>query len=130
MYAKAAAQRYQQVGLQSEILTASPHRLIQLLLEGALARINQARGAMQAQRYQIKGERIAKTLDIIAGLRSALNFEAGGELAQRLDYLYGYSMLKLAEANRSNDERLLDEVAALLRKVKEGWDGITDQVEE
>lgn len=33
-------------------------------------------------------------------------------------------MKRLAEANISNDLKILDEVAGLLRTVKEGWDGI------
>jgi len=125
MYAQAAALRqYQNIGVQSEVFEASPHRLIQMLLEGGLSRLAQAKGAMQNQKYMLKGQLIGKALNIIAGLREALNFEAGGELAQRLDALYGYMAKRLAEANRTNDDRILDEVAQLLRSIKEGWDGI------
>lgn len=125
MYARSAALRqYQNVGVQSEVFEASPHRLIQMLLEGGLSRIAQAKGAMQNQKYQAKGQLIGKTLNIIAGLRDALNLDAGGELAQRLEALYVYMSKRLAEANRTNDERILDEVAQLLRNIKEGWDGI------
>ncbi|MDT3719860.1 flagellar export chaperone FliS [Pseudomonas oryzihabitans] len=125
MYAQSAALRqYQNIGVQSGVFEASPHRLIQMLLEGGLSRIAQAKGAMQNQKYLLKGQLIGKALGIIAGLRDALNFEAG-ELAYRLDALYGYMATRLAEANRTNDTRILDEVAQLLRNIKEGWDGIT-----
>jgi flagellar protein FliS len=33
-------------------------------------------------------------------------------------------MKRLAEANAKTDPKILDEVADLLRTVKEGWDGI------
>jgi flagellar protein FliS len=125
MYARATALRqYQNVGVQSEVFEASPHRLIQMLLEGGLSRIAQAKGAMQNQKFQLKGQLIGKAINIIAGLRDALNLETGGELAQRLEALYVYMSKRLAEANRANDERILDEVAGLLRNIKEGWDGI------
>lgn len=125
MYARTAALRqYQNVGVQSEIFEASPHRLIQMLFEGGLSRIAQAKGAMQNQKYQLKGQLIAKATEILFGLREALNHEGGGELAQRLEALYVYMSKRLAEANRTNDERILDEVAGLLRNIKEGWDGI------
>lgn len=125
MYARTAALRqYQNVGVQSEVFEASPHRLIQMLFEGGLSRIAQAKGAMQNQKYQLKGQLIAKATEILFGLREALNHEGGGELAQRLEALYVYMSKRLAEANRTNDERILDEVAQLLRNIKEGWDGI------
>lgn len=125
MYARTAALRqYQNVGVQSEVFEASPHRLIQMLFEGGLSRIAQAKGAMQNQKYQLKGQLIAKATEILFGLREALNHEGGGELAQRLEALYVYMSKRLAEANRTNDERILDEVAGLLRNIKEGWDGI------
>ncbi|NMZ63082.1 MAG: flagellar export chaperone FliS [Pseudomonas sp. PGPPP4] len=125
MYARTAALRqYQNVGIQSEVFEASPHRLIQMLFDGGLSRIAQAKGAMQNQKFQLKGQLIGKTINIIAGLRDALNLETGGELAQRLEALYVYMSKRLAEANRTNDERILDEVAGLLRNIKEGWDGI------
>ena len=79
---------------------------------------------MQNQKYQLKGQLIAKATEILFGLREALNHEGGGELAQRLEALYVYMSKRLAEANRTNDERILDEVAQLLRNIKEGWDGI------
>jgi flagellar protein FliS len=67
---------------------------------------------------------IAKTMGIIGGLREALNLEAGGELAQGYANLYDYMNRRLAEANRSNEAEILDEVSGLLRTIKEGWDGI------
>ena len=41
-----------------------------------------------------------------------------------LDNLYIYMMKRLAEANIKTDPKILDEVADLLRTVKDGWDAI------
>lgn len=119
-----ALRQYQNVNIQSQIYEASPHRLIQLLMEGALARIAQAKGFMERGQFAQKGMMLAKATTIIGGLREALNFQAGGELAQAYASLYDYMARRLGEANRSNDADILDEVASLLRTVKEGWDGI------
>lgn len=124
MNAIKALRQYQNVGVQSEVHEASPHRLIQMLMDGGLNRIAQARGAMARGQVAEKGQLIGKTLGIIGGLRGALDLEKGGEYAERLSALYGYMSHRLLEANRRNDEQLLDEVASLLRNIKEGWDGI------
>ncbi|MCP1605344.1 flagellar protein FliS [Pseudomonas citronellolis] len=89
-----------------------------------MSRIAQARGAMQRGQMAEKGQLIGKAVAIVGGLRDGLNLEAGGDYAERLNALYIYMGRRLLEANRQNDEHMLDEVANLLRSIKEGWDGI------
>lgn len=121
-------QAYQRVNTQTSITDADPHKLIQLLFNGALERINMAKARMQANDIEGKGRLIGKAIEIIGGLRSFLDFEKGGELAERLEGLYEYMERTLFEANVKNDPDKLDEVADLLRSVKEGWDGIREEV--
>lgn len=120
-------QQYQRINTQTSITDADPHKLIQLLYDGALERINMAKARIQAKDYDGKGKLIVKTIDIVAGLRGFLNREEGGDLAARLDALYGYMEQALWEANARNDVKKLDEVAHLLRQIKEGWDGIREE---
>ncbi|WP_166263157.1 flagellar export chaperone FliS [Marinobacter caseinilyticus] len=121
-------QAYQRVNTQTSITDADPHKLIQLLYNGALERINMAKARMQAKDIEGKGKLISKAIDIIGGLRSFLDFEQGGELAKQLEALYDYMERTLFEANRHNDPAKLEEVAALLRQIKDGWDGIRSEV--
>ncbi len=124
MNAMAALQQYQTVNTQVQAFEASPHRLIQMLMEGGLTRIAQARGAMERGQIELKGELISKSIAIVGGLREALDHRQGGELAANLDGLYEYMTSRLLQANRNNEPALLEEVAALLREVKSGWDAI------
>lgn len=124
MNAMAALKQYQTVNTQAQAVDASPHRLIQMLMEGGLARLAQARGAMERDQVGLKGELIGKAIGIIAGLRAALNLEQGGELAENLDSLYEYMVARLMDASLKNEAEPLDEVAGLLRNVKAGWDAI------
>ena len=72
-----------------------------------------------------KGQEIKIATSIITdGLRSCLNMEEGGEIAANLDRLYDYMLRRLLKAHVENDAAILDEVAALLREIKSGWDGI------
>lgn len=124
MNAMAAMRQYQSVNTQAQAVDASPHRLIQMLMEGGLTRIAQARGAMERQQTAMKGELIGKAIAIIGGLREGLDLQQGGELAANLDSLYQYMVSRLLEANMKNEAAPLDEVAGLLRNVKSGWDAI------
>lgn len=125
MNAMAALRQYQTVNTQAQLSDASPHRLIQMLMEGGLSRLAQARGSMQHGQVAAKGELISKAIGIIGGLREGLNLQSGGEIAANLDRLYEYMIARLVEANLSNDVALIDEVAGLLRNVKSGWDAIS-----
>ncbi|AOY87153.1 flagellar export chaperone FliS [Marinobacter salinus] len=120
-------QAYQRVNTQTSITDADPHKLIQLLYNGALERVNMAKARMQAKDYEGKGKLITKAIEIIGGLRSFLDFEQGGDLAVRLEGLYDYMERALFEANSRNDVAKLEEVADLLRSIKEGWDGIREE---
>lgn len=124
MNAMVAMRQYQNVNTQAQAADASPHRLIQMLMEGGLTRIAQARGAMEREQTALKGELIGKAIGIIGGLREGLDLRQGGELAANLDNLYQYMVTRLLQASARNEVAPLEEVAHLLREVKSGWDAI------
>lgn len=124
MKAAAALKQYQTVNTQAQVMEASPHRLIQMLMEGGLTRLAQAKGAMERGQTALKGELIGKTIAIVGGLRDGLDLQQGGEVATNLNRLYEYMVLRLIEANVQNQPEILDEVTALLRNIKAGWDAI------
>ncbi|KPX43937.1 flagellar export chaperone FliS [Pseudomonas syringae pv. tagetis] len=120
-----ALRQYQKIGSQAQTSEASPHRLVQMLMEGGLDRIAQAKGAMARKDIASKGVLISKAIDIVGGLREGLDLESSpSDVLVRQDSLYHYMMTRLAEANARNDQKMLDEVAGLLITVKEGWDAI------
>lgn len=121
-----ALKQYRQLGIESEITNASPHRLIQLLFEGALARLAAAQGAIARGDLAAKGELLGKAIGIVGGLRSSLDMDAG-DLSERLDRLYEYINLKLLEASVQNDVEKVGEAIQLLKTVKSGWDEIAPQ---
>lgn len=119
-----ALQEYTKVGVHSEIEAASPHRLIQMLMEGALGRISKARASIKNNNIAEKGELIGSAISIIGGLRDSLDHEAGGQIANNLESLYEYMTTRLLEANVNNDETILTEVSGLLMEIKRAWDQI------
>jgi flagellar protein FliS len=125
MVSQHALSQYQQVNTAALVENASPHKLIQMLMQGCMQRLAEAKGALQRKDVPAKGLAIGKAIDIIGGLQSSLNKQvAGSALPQQLDSLYGYMQQRLLEANLKNDMTIVDEVAGLMRTVKEGWDGI------
>ena len=122
-YASAVSQ-YREIGVHTGVESAPPHRLIQMLLDGALEKISIASGHIKRREVAQKGIHISWAISIIEGLRTSLNMESGGELAGNLDRLYEYVSRRLMEANLRNDPALLDEVQRLLAEVRAGWQDI------
>jgi flagellar protein FliS len=109
---------------------ASPHKLIALLYEGARKAVAQARLHLQLGNVGPRCEAISKAIRIVeSGLQLALNMEAGGEIAQRLNALYGYMTRRLLEANIKQSEAMLIEVDGLLATLEEAWAGIAAEAE-
>jgi len=126
--AQGALDNYQTTGVQTAMESASPHRLIDMLLERCLARIATAKGHIQRDNVAEKAEHISGAMAIVTGLRSFLDKDSGGKLAADLEALYDYMGRRLVEANISNDDAILDEVAGLLREIRSAWVAIADEV--
>jgi len=117
-------QNYRQVGAYGNLAEASPHQVVQVMLDTVLARIAEASGHIERGEVAAKGEKIGKALAIIEALMLGLDKSRGGELAVNLERLYDYASRTLLKANFENRADLLKEVTSLLREIKLGWDGI------
>ena len=121
-YARNAISAYQKAGVEAAVEVADPHRLIQLLFEGAQAAIGSARAALQQNQVPTKGMLISKAIDIISnGLKSSLDMEKGGDLSERLSALYDYMVMRLLQANLKNDDKALEEVSGLIGELLSAW---------
>ena len=123
-----ALSEYASVSVTSGIEDATPHRLIQMLMEGALDKIATAKGHMLHENMSEKGRHISWAISIISGLQSSLDMETGGEVSANLDNLYDYMVRRLGVAGAQNDTAILDEVSSLLLEVKSAWDVIPKQL--
>lgn len=123
------ANAYAKVGLETGVVAASPHKLVVMLFDGALVAVRAAAIHMTAREIEKKGLAISKAINIVQnGLRASLDKNAGGQLAESLDSLYGYMCNRLVSANLTNQPEMLDEVIALLADLKGAWESIGDSV--
>ena len=113
---------YAKVGMETSVISASPHKLIVMLYDGAVVAIKSAAAHMAAGRIPEKSKAIGKAIDIINnGLRASLDKKAGGDIAANLDALYAYMTERLLMASLQNKAALLDEVQILLLDLRDAW---------
>ncbi|KMN36643.1 MULTISPECIES: flagellar export chaperone FliS [unclassified Chromobacterium] len=112
---------YENDALKAAVYGASPIGIVVMLYEGAIKAIMTASIAIEAQRFDEKARMISKAMDIIEGLRIALDVEAGSEAAVNLNELYLYMKNRLGQASLKNDQVILAEVRGLLETILPAW---------
>jgi flagellar secretion chaperone FliS len=124
------AQMYSQVGVETGVQGASPHKLVAMLFDGYFESLLRARAAMAAGQTEHKGREIGRAVRIVEeGLKASLDLGAGGTLAADLSDLYAYVTLRLTQANLKNDDAALDECRALMKPLYDAWLSIAPQVD-
>lgn len=124
MYSK-KLQIYKTDNLESELMVADPHRVIQLMMQNLLERLAQAKGAISRKDYAAKAELISKSTALLNGLQDSLDLSQG-EVAENLYSLYTYMKDRLWVASVDLDMELIDEVANLIITIKSAWDQIPE----
>lgn len=119
---------YQEMGAYGQVEQANGHELIRLLLDTLSIRITEAKICIEEDDINEKIVRLTKALNILDGLRMALNEEDGGDIARNLDDLYDYMQRRLVEANAHNDVSILNEIKGLVDEIKDAWMQIPSEV--
>lgn len=116
------AKAYSKLGLETDVISGEPHRLVLMLFDGALLSIQRARAHMLARRIADKGLSIGHAIEIVDnGLRVSVDSRHDPEFAGRLISLYRYITMRLLQANLRNDPAALDEAARILGDLRAAW---------
>lgn len=120
-----AISAYQRIGVETDVESADPHKLILMLFEGAQEALAKAKVHMHHNEIAEKGQMISKAIMIIDhGLKASLDMNVGGDLAIKLQALYDYMSHRLLMANIQNNLETVNEVTSLLSELYEAWKSI------
>lgn len=120
------AQSMQNNYLKTQVMSASPNKLIEMLLEGAIKKIRVAKLALETGKLAQMGENLIKAQDIVLELRYSINEEVESTIPQNLIQLYEYMHQRLVIANIDRDTEAMDEVQGLLTELLDAWKQISE----
>ena len=109
--------------------TASPHRLITMLYDGAIRFMNQSIANVQAQDIEATNLSLSRAQEIINELIACLNFKEGNEIAVNLNNLYSYVIDLLIKANIGKSVEPIHEAIAIIKEIREAWMAIGKEVQ-
>jgi len=111
----------QQAYRDSAILTAPPERLLVMLYDGANRFLIQAATALRSGDLTTMNERLRRAEAIITELRQTLDMSQG-QVAANLESIYSFCQRLLLEARLKQDPEKIEQVAKLLRELRDAWD--------
>ena len=111
----------QQAYRDSAILTAPPERLLVMLYDGANRFLIQAATALRGGDLSSMNERLRRAEAIITELRQTLDMSQG-QVAANLESIYSFCQRLLLEARLKQDPEKIEQVAKLLRELRDAWD--------
>lgn len=111
---------------EAEVNDASPHRLIQILMESLNGYLAAGKGALERKDTPAATQALVRAQAIVTELRTSIDFEKGGPAMQTLDSVYEFMGRNIALARASNKPATVEEVIATFRPIKEAWDGLAE----
>ena len=104
---------------ENAVTTQSKGHVIVMLYDGAVRFLNQAIEAMEAGDATRKGELVSKAMDILNELDTALDMDAGGEIASNLRSLYAFMRRHILQGHTRNDPQMFRDVIGLLEELNQ-----------
>lgn len=127
-FQKTRSATYHAVDIESSVHLTDPHRLIEMLFDGAIAAVLKSGFALQQGDIAVKGQSTSRAIRIIdEGLKASLDPDVG-DISLNLASLYDYMTHTLLQANLHNRQEQYDEVLVLLKDLREAWQAIRPQV--
>ena len=111
----------------AEAETLSQRDLLVRLFQGAERFLTQGRLAMMNKNWYQANEGCQKAKRILVELLSTLNFEVGGEIAERLRDIYLFLIGEIVEANVHHQPERLEALMPVLATLRSAWEDIPDK---
>lgn len=116
---------------QNAATVQSPYKLVQMLFEGILKFVSQAKKSMEDGDIEKQVYWINRAIDIFTELMASLDFSEGnGGMSSYLQGLYTYQIKLLTEANIECDTTRLDTTLKVAKGLLEAWNeetGLNDE---
>jgi len=112
--------------LESKVLTAPPHRLHLMLIEGAIRFGRHADAALQQGDATAAAGPLLRVIDILGEMLAAVR-EKKTELNQRLADVYLWVFCKVSEAKINSDAAALAEALRILEFERETWQMVCEK---
>ncbi len=109
---------------KNQVSGMSQKELIVLLYDGALRFLDQANGHLEKKETNEFADKLERVHRIVYHLYTTLDFDKGGEIAEKLGSLYSFVISQLYILNSTKNPQLIVDIKAILSDLRDGWQNI------
>jgi len=109
--------RYNHVAVE----TADQKELILICYDEAIRALQQGVECYLQKKFEEKARLLIQAQNFLTELMVSLNMEAGGQIAQNLQALYGFFLKSISKADIKGDMRLVDQTVKMLSELRSAW---------
>ena len=116
-------QAYQNADRNAVVESDSPHALIAVLFDELLRQMRGFAAEVESEKMRKSdpSEHFTRSLTILYGLQSSLNFEDGGEIASNLFRLYEYTRQQLLNSMQTRELAGTHAAIDALENIRDAW---------
>lgn len=114
--------------LEAQVMTAKPHHLHLMVVDGAVRFAVQAEEALRKNDIETAHVALNKSRACVSELISGLNPEHAPEMVERLKALFVFAYRNLAEADMQHDAARVSAALRVLRIHRETWTSLGEQL--
>ena len=114
---------------QQQVNTASPAKMVYMLYDKTLSRLQEAQNAIERKDIQGRCNANCSAQELIAHLSNTLDMDQGGEISANLERLYTHCLVRLMDVDRHNDTTAAQEVIDLLTPLRDSWAALAEKGE-
>lgn len=111
--------------LINQVMSASPNKLIEMLIEGTIRSVKKAEMAIEDKKIEAANNEIVHAQDIVDELKFSVNKEIEGDIPQQLISTYDVVEQELIQANIHKDKNHLEIAVTILNELLDAWKQIT-----
>lgn len=106
--------------------TVAKSRQVVMLYDGAIRFLRQAQVAIDEKRVEDRFKLLQRSVDVLTGLQSSIDFDSGGEMAHTLHRFYTGINMRILAVNFKTEEakEICEDVIKELKQMRDIWDSI------
>ena len=123
---------YKNASREAVAESEDPQALIMVLLDELLRAMRAYVNIVDKQEDMTarKNNNLTRSLTLIYGLQSCLNFDEGGEIAENLFKLYEYARVQLLHASATGETTGMSAAISAIGDIREAWSMINHELKE
>ncbi len=109
---------------KNQVAGMSQKDMIVLLYSGAIKFLDQANEELDKDNTEGFADKVERVHRIVYHLYTTLDFDEGGEIAEKLGSLYSFVIGQLYILNSTRNPGIISDLREILSNLKEGWQSL------